>query len=253
MKLHQKLNLFVLALLTLACITIQAQSPSRTLRPARHQEAMPMYTPPAGCATNCIWYSGDFDSSNVNANGLYNGYTPNNGNISAETWVPFLPVSSASAFNAVEITSVTFNELVYGTPSLTSMTYGISSNVSNGNAGNSIASGTCASTSVTATGRSGFGLTEFAFTCTLPTPVTLSTNYLYWVNLLPDIANESSIYLSNAIDSPELHHIGWGNVYNNSYFNSSYFEVNYMPATDQAYGMEAFSVAMTGKYTFIRF
>jgi hypothetical protein len=95
-----------------------------------------------------------------------------------------------------------------------------------------------------------------AFTCTLPTPLLLSTNYLYWVNLLPDISTDTPLYLSDAIDTPELNHVGWGNVNDEAYFYSSYASFapsDYVNSTTVNTGLNEFSVGMTGKYVLIEF
>ena len=60
-------------------------------------------------------------------------------------------------------------------------------------------------------------------------------------------------YLSTAIDSPELHHIGWGDIQDDAFFNSPSLEADYVNATTQGAGFTEFSVGMTGTYAFVKF
>jgi hypothetical protein len=250
MKLFQKSHLILLPVLALACIAIQAQRPTSAIKPAVLVEPENNNTP-IGCAVNCLWYSGDFDSANANANGLWNANSAGS-ETAMQVWVPFIPAPlGASTFNAVKISSITFNELTLSAPTVESMSFEINSGMAVGNAGHTVITGACTFSNPVATGRSFSEKTEYAFTCTLPTPVTLKISTLYWVNLLPTLAGNNVAYLSNAIDSPERRHSGWGNVFDEAFFYSSSLEENYVNTTTQGAGLTEFSVAITGKYAFV--
>lgn len=253
MKLFQKSNLILLSLLALACIATQAQAPSSSLKPnLQNNVEKPLYSP-VGCDTNCLWYSGDFDAANENANALWNANSTGS-ETTMQVWVPFIALpASAAAFDAVKINSITFNEMTASAPTVESMTYQINTGMSVGVAGATYASGTCQFAVPVATGRSFSGKTEYAYTCNLSTPVTLKLKTLYWVNVLPVLAGNNVAYLSNAVDSPELHHSGWGNVYDDAFFYSSSLEDDYLNSTTQGAGLTEFSVGMTGTYAFVKF
>lgn len=252
MKLFQKSNLILLPLLALACIAIQAQLPSSALKPSLQKEPEINTNTPIGCAANCLWYSGDFDAANVNANGLWNANSAGS-DTSMQVFVPFVPAPlGASTFNSVKISTITFNELALSAPTVESMTFEINSGMAVGNAGHTVATGVCTYSNPVATGRSYSDKTEYAFTCTLSSPATLKISTLYWVNLLPTLAGNNVAYLSNAIDAPERRHSGWGNVYDEAFFYSSTLEENYVNTTTQGAGFTEFSVGMTGTYAFVK-
>jgi hypothetical protein len=109
----------------------------------------------AQCGNNCEFYGGDFDPNNPNANGL-----PNEN----DAIVGGSPYGSATYQN---FTESPFSNLVGGlfTDNLSGLNpstgyWEIRAGVSEGNGGTLIASGTGAMTH-TATGRSGFGFTEY--------------------------------------------------------------------------------------------
>ncbi len=246
MRLFKNFPLLTVAVLLSTTAVVYAQKPSPTANP---QEPIRVHTEsPLGCATNCLWYSGDYDSGNMNQNALYNGDTPNYGGLNSQVWVPFIPsFSSNPYFNSVQITSITFNEQTYSSPNVTSMTYTINVGVAPGFAGHTLYSGNCNFSTPQQTGRGGFGLTESAFICNLPNPVTLPAGSVYWVNVYPTISDSSPIYLSNAIDIPEINQQGWSDVLDGSYFNSGFFGYNF--ANADAIGVfSEFSVGMTGSY-----
>jgi hypothetical protein len=252
-----KINLITFALLALVCAAIQAQSPSTTARPSQKPLAHPEFTAPIGCQAYCLWYAGDTDISNTDTwNALFNGYVPNGVGAYAQVWVPFPPkfLPNNGWDNAVKITSVTFNEVTSSAnpPDVTSMTYAFKGDIYNGGAGPNLASGNCNYSQPVATGRSGSGYTEYAYTCKLSSPVTLLNGYVYWVNLYPTLSNnDTSIFLSNVADIPAPNHYGWGNEMDYSFFNSSWFGVTYGPATSQSTNLDEFSVAITGTYLHI--
>jgi len=245
-------TLLTITFLALACVAIQAQSPSASTSPNQLQ-VHPLAVPPVGCTLHCLWYSGDSDFGSVNWEGLFNGKVPNFGmGPSAQIWVPFFTAYNSNGwYNAVQISSITFNEVTSSDtpPNVTAMTFGFKSGVGEGNAGYTFASGNCTYTQPVATGRSNEGYVEYAFTCKLATPVYVYAGAVNWVNIYPTISNnDSGLFLTNAINSPEINHIGWGDVMNASYYNSAYFGYSYDITTDLYSPDTEFSVGMTGTY-----
>ena len=107
----------------------------------------------AQCPSGCLFYGGDFDANNPNANGLAN---ENDAIIGGD------PYGAATYQNFINsqtwnVTGLFTNNLISYTP--TSGYWEIRSGVSEGNGGRLIASGTGAITN-TPTGRSGYGFTE---------------------------------------------------------------------------------------------
>jgi hypothetical protein len=127
------------------------------------------------------------------------------------------------------------------------MTFSFNTGMSSGNGGTVIYSGNCNFSQPVATGRSGGGYTEYAYTCVLPKTITLQAGSLYWVNINPSLSNDFQAFASTAINSPP-HHIGWGNYTDDSFFYSTYFNANYVNATTQGSYFTEFSVGMTGQY-----
>ncbi len=246
MRLFKNFSLLTVAVLLSTTAVVYAQKPSATANP---QAPLRLHTEsPVGCATNCLWYSGDIDFSNANWSGLYNGNTPNNAGIIAQVWTPFFPAYNSNPwYNSVQITSITINELAYGAPTVTNMTYAINVSTAPGFAGHPLYSGTCNFSAPQATGRSGYGYYEYALTCNLPHPVTLPTGSVYMVNVLPTISDSMPIFWSNATDLPEVNQIGWSDVLDGSYITSGFFSLYFINANTQGYFSE-FSIGMTGSY-----
>lgn len=158
------------------------------------------------------WYNGDFNG----VNGL---------NVSGN-----LPSAVYDDFNVgasgVNVTGVYMNVLS-GDSTLNSFAWEIRSGVSSGNGGTLIASGSGAGATVTKTGRTGFGLTEYTVLVT-GLNVNLGSG-TYWLGgSIGDPSGTGTLYESttsgaNSVGSPA------GND-DNSFFNSSYFGANWQAA-----------------------
>ena len=75
------------------------------------------------------------------------------------------------------------------------------------------------------------------------------TGSVSWVNIYPTISNDdTNIYLSDAVSSPAINHIGWGNLLNMSYFNGSDFGAYFTNTTNQGYSLQGFSAGIAGSY-----
>jgi hypothetical protein len=235
----------------------------------------PMGVPTSCTGTGaCQWYSGDFDSANPAANGLWNGYNTPAG-AEAQVWVPFIATPNVvTADLHVRLSAVTFNELtntVNGTtppPDFSGMTYTIRTDVGNGLPGNIFKMGKCTINKknrplvLVPTGNTGFGLYEWSYTCYLN--VVVKEGVIYWVNLLP-IFNQSSVaYLSDVEDldtyNTTLNQFGWSDDLYNSFITSNSFFGYTLPTptwtpTNLSFtgacgglGCDEFSVAVAGTY-----
>jgi hypothetical protein len=142
------------------------------------------------CTPGPLWYNGDFDERNAGANqfegqlgagfysDIYDNFTTN-----GQTWT---------------VTSVFSNNLMDPglNTAITTAQWSIHTGVSEGNGGTVVASGTNSAT-VTPTGRSGFGRTEYQVMVTglSVTLNALPTGQFYWLNVTPvvplDVAGQS--------------------------------------------------------------
>ena len=125
--------------------------------------------------TNTMWYNGDFN----NVNGLANEKSTTTAQ--ASVYDNFL-VTSATGW---DVTDVFSDNLL--TTNVTGATWEIRSGITPGNGGTLVASGMTLTPTVTATGRSGFGFTEFqvkvsGLSVHLP---QLPAGQFYWLNVTP--------------------------------------------------------------------
>ena len=167
-----------------------------------------------------LFYAGDFDPNNPNANGLAN---ENDGIVSGS------PYGAATFQNFIVPTGQ--NWTVHGLfsndlMSVTASTayWEIRSGVSQGNGGTLIASGT-GTDIMTPTGRSGFGFTEFNNLVT-GLDVQLSSG-MYWMTVVPLAPGQGGrSFNSNTFG---LNSVGQGTA-DQEFFNSSFFGANYSNA-----------------------
>lgn len=195
--------------------------PSATARPAEassgHVNQVKSFAPPAAC-NPCLYYSGDFDPNDANANALANEvdaivttgssqYTPVTPNV---TW---------------QVSGLFVNTLSGLTP--TNATWEIRTGVSEGNGGTLVASGSTAVTQ-TPTGRSAFGFTEYTDSIGLSPAVVLNAGTTYWINVTPVCAAcASRAFESNVPPGTAANHVGPANVLDQSFWNSAFFGVNF--------------------------
>ena len=191
----------------------------------------------------CLYYAGDFNSADSNANGLFNAYDTGLG-LEAQAWVGVKPP------NAATVTGATFNELFTSgfigtnpTPFLTQI--GITVNG---------AGKTVCNTSGTATmkeyGEGDFGFVQLSYTvkrlkqaCRIRAGKKGAT----YVNLLPTSSNGYG-YVVNVEDTKPKNHRGWKNDLNDCYFDGEQFP--YITCNSQGIGTNGFSelsIALTGK------
>lgn len=244
-----KTRLVVLGLLAL-CATLAvalgsgsagaSQGPAATARglggPSNGSSAK-SFAPPAACSP-CLYYSGDFDPNDANANGLANESDAivNSANI-------YTPVTPDVTWH---VTGLFINTLSGLTP--TNATWEIRTGVSEGNGGTVVASGSGAVTQ-TATGRSGFGYTEY--TDSVAVSVTLNAGSTYWINVTPVCAACSArAFESNVPPGTAANHVGPANVLDLSFFNSAFFGANFTNANNEGvFHLYSFGVVGTSNPT----
>jgi len=205
-------------------------------------------TPPAYC-TPCLAYSGDIDTSTSNANAFANENTQPSIGLSATTYAA-VHVPSTENW---EVSGLATNNMSNngGVLDPAQATWSISTGMSSGNAGTTIASGTASATS-TPTGRSDFGLTEYTILVSIP-PVHLNKGSNEFISVVPQCTNANDSACTSAefffSDTDQLNawpgaipgHTGLG------FFNSSYFGYNYAPlCTVSAEGCQYSSYAVIG-------
>ena len=198
---------------------------------------VPLY---ASCSS-CIFYGGDFDPNNPNANALAN---------ETDAIVGGDPYGSATYQNFI----VAFTEKVGGlfTNNLSGLKpstgyWEIRFGVSEGNGGTLIASGTAAMTQ-TPTGRAGLGYIEYQDQvgcewgdCSLDVTLPAGT---YWFAVVPNDPN----YGNRSFNSNTFGLNAFGNqIINQQFWNSSRFGVNFTNANSQGGVFPTFSSGVIGK------
>jgi hypothetical protein len=146
----------------------------------------------AQCPGGCLFYGGDFDANNPNANGLANE------NDAIEGGNPYGAATYQNFINSQtwNVTSLFTNNLSGLTPN--SGYWEIRTGLSEGNGGTLIASGTGAVTS-TPTGRSGFGYTEYHNEVD-GLKITLTPG-MYWLSTVPECPTcEARSFNSNSLE-----------------------------------------------------
>ncbi|MFZ1916396.1 MAG: hypothetical protein WAU58_02400 [Terriglobales bacterium] len=223
---------------------------------------------PSWCSP-CLWYAGDYDTTNPNQDGLWNADTSAYYGIVGQVYVPILPQAfTVPIKHGVQtklhnnLYSISINEDVtnfgLGASDFAGAVYDIRKNLGGnpGYAGVSVASGTCLPTTPVDTGVSIFSgaYEQYLITCTFPTPISVSAGTELWVSVLPAFDGGDYGFLGDSIDMPPLNGFNsgndgyWPNVIESSYFNSASFGASYVPATTQGPGFDAFSIGVTGVY-----
>lgn len=220
---------------------------------------------PAYCAGNsqfngmCLFYGGDFNANDSNANGLANesdiivpagGSTPNYG---AGTFSNF----TVPAGQTWHVNGMLSNVLAtIGGVSPATCWWEIRSGVSAGNGGSLVASGTD-TCSFIATGRNGFGLNEYTAKTFFSPSVTLAAGKYYMITVPACTSSNSNCpnaryFLSDCEDKPPANKLGFQQS-QDAYFNSNFFAVTYQatwgPSGSCAgLGCDRFSAGMIGTH-----
>ncbi len=188
----------------------------------------------ASVPADAFWYNGDFND----INGLSN---------EDSTLAPGPVGAVYDDFNVPagpgwDVTMVFSNDLISTT--VTGATWEIRQGIVSGSAGTLIASGTTMTPSVTPTGRSGFGFTEFMV---LVQGLTVHLDPgTYFLNVTP-IGNNDGVNRSFNSTTSGANCVGTpcGNN-DNSFFNGPFFGVFFGPASDQLGGPSDFSMGVSG-------
>jgi hypothetical protein len=206
-----------------------------------------------GCSP-CLWYSGDWDPLNPNANEQFNSDVPWDHNDNGQVFVPVVATPDGNSLHKhVQISSITFNESASGIDDFTTMTYELRTGVGNGIPGAVLKSGNCISATAVLTGRSSGGQSEYAFTCVPAKPIKIAIGTIYWINTTPTFTVSNFAFLDDVEDTPAPNQFGWGDDLYNSFFYDPAFEQNFQPTwgpfgSCHAVGCDAFSVAIAGSY-----
>jgi len=184
-----------------------------------------------GNGGSCLFYGGDFNENNPNANALANETdiivtgTPYGAAVFANFEVP--------AGQTWTVTGLLSNVLSTVTGVSPNVAYWeIRSGVSAANNGILVASGSSPD-SFTATGRNAFGLGEYTVKAFL-TPSVILTSGAYYMIVVPECVLTNSTcpsaryFLSDAEDKPPANKRGFQQS-NDAFFNSSFFAANYEP------------------------
>lgn len=203
-----------------------------------------------GCGA-CFVYGGDIDPNSSQANGLA---SEKDVVVSqAETvWAVVIPPGHSAVVSDLEANFLTLGCVIDPAQA----DWDVRTGVSNGNGGTVVASGTTAA-SITATGRSAFGLIECRVSVTLPSALNLSAG-TYFFGVVPYCTNSGNgtcaggqrFFLSDSPDQPPLN----GKHYpqpDNSFFDSSYFGYTWAPTWGASgacggVGCQRFSAGLVG-------
>lgn len=213
-----KKSLLVISLLVLACSVMFAQ-PQKSVSKGKGTGwgTKSSHLTPQG--TN-FYYTGDFDFSNPNANGLVNG------NWSAFGVTSQVFVAYEAPTGGTTVTDISINQLQEGTTAITGGTYTIEDNVVAGVGGTVVKTGTCATVSTVNTGGTGFGLPLMNFTCNIKKPIKLKGGVSYWINFEPSSPSAYG-FLADVEDMPSASQFGGADEFYNSYWVSAFFGANW--------------------------
>jgi hypothetical protein len=192
----------------------------------------------------CLYYAGDFDSANSDANGLYNANDVG-GKLEGQAWVGVKPDRDAT------VTGATFVEILVATGGgLSPIPFAVQVGIKPGQAGKTI----CSSNGDATYTLLGFVYDLPLYSVTvkkLSASCKLKKGRVYYVNLLPTFSNSYG-YAANVEDAKPKNHRGWKNDLNDCFFNGTAFGANYVTCNSQGFGTNGFSelsIALTGMET----
>lgn len=237
---------FVALLFTLAAAQDVQPPATANLNVTRDAQQAPAVhnpgAPPFCKGSTCLYYAGDFDSTDSSANGLFNA-DDTGANLEGQVWVGVKPPKAAT------VTGSTFNEFLTSGYSGTQPTpFQTQVGITTGNAGKTVCN-TSGNATIKVYGEPDFGFTQYSYTikklkkaCKMAKP---SKKYpSTYVNMLPTSGNGYG-YLVNVEDAKPAHHHGWKNDLDDCYFNGAAFGVNYQSCSTQG-TFDEMSIALTG-------
>jgi len=198
------------------------------------------FCPPA----KCLYYAGDFDSTNSNANGLLNS-NYNNGQNEGQVFVGVKPPRAAI------LTGVTFNQLFTAGFSGTNPTpFQTQIGIVQGSGG-TVVCNTTGHAVLTQYGESDFGLIQYSYTVKKlkrACKVQVGKKGATYINLFP-VSSNGYGFVADVEDAKPKHHRGWKNDVDDSYFQG--LEYPYQPTWGSSgacagNGCDLFSIALTG-------
>ena len=205
---------------------------------------------PPGCPPRtCLYYAGDFDSTDSNANGLFNGNDTCCG-LEGEVWVGVKPPKAAT------VTGATFNQFFTADFIGTNPTpFQTRIDITGGYfGGGTLVCNTTGNATMTQYGESDFGMVQYLYTvkklakpCKIAKPSKKVPST--YVNLLPT-SNNGYGYLANVEDTKPKNHRGWKNDLNDCYLNAQLLNIFWVTCNSQGggtNGFSEFSIALTGK------
>ncbi len=193
------------------------------------------YRPPFCLHSTCLYYAGDFDSSDDSA--LFNA-DYDDGSMEGQAWVGVKPDQDVTVTGATFVQGLTSGYTIANpTP------FAVQLGIKPGQAGRTI----CNTTGNAAISEYAVGQeTLYAYTIQkLAKPCTLKKGKVYYVNLLPTSTSGYGYVVPVSSQNPPNHH-GWKNDLNDCYFNGATFGLTYVTCGSQGYFPE-FSIALTGK------
>jgi hypothetical protein len=252
-------NMLFAAALIAALIPMAAAQDSRMTPPGSvvyayrgSAQVKPSHVP-AGvpfCPTKtCLYYAGEFDSTNSLANGLLNELNPGIGLNSPGSQVfQAVKPSANSTITGSGLVELSTNATVGTNPTPFSIRTGMATGK-----GGKIVCNTKGTAVEKAYGEGDFGFNSYSYVVKkLKKSCKVTKGKTYYVNLLPSYNDGSTIsYESDVEDAKPANHKGWKNLIDKSFFNFPAGGVTFQ--NTQAYcqsvgapGCDLFDVALTG-------
>lgn len=187
----------------------------------------------------CLYYGGDFESSNSGADGLLNAHDTGGSNgPDGQVWVGVKPAKRTS------ITGSTFNEFfTSGFIGTNPTSFQAQTGITTGNAGKLICN-TSGNATMKLYGEGDFGFNQYSYTVKKlkkACKVQVGKRGATYVNMLPTSANGYG-FLAN---TDGTNHKGWSNDPNDCYFNDVPFDLHYVSCSTQG-TFTLMSIALTG-------
>jgi hypothetical protein len=234
-----------LVLLTLAPWSVGQDLRSRGVAPL----PLEMPTPPPYCSP-CLFYGGDFDATNPNANALENDLVLTFDLIPRIISIPFVvPSGRRWTVGGLFVNEISLQNFI----DPAAATYSISTGVSLGNAGTVIATGTAHAT-YSPTGRTWSGMSEY--TVQVKTKAIVLQPGTYWLSVVPRCTNQNDAqckqaeyFASDVEDNPPPNHRG-SEPGNDSFFTSPEGGLFFVPTAGEngfcSLGCNRFSAGVLG-------
>jgi hypothetical protein len=221
------------------------RSASRSTNRSAKPQQSPFFCP----AGSCLYYAGDNDTTNPNANGLFDFENPGIGISDAEVWVGVTPTASST------ITGTSGNYYTSATAIGVNPTpFAVQTGITSGQGGQVVCTAN-GNAVVQAYGTGDFGLnSENYYVQQLSASCPVTEGVTYWVNFIPQYNDSGTIGYLEDDDGGHANAQGWPENVDCSYFNSASFGYAYEPAWGSSgacggIGCDGFSISLTGTTT----